>query len=254
MKLEQGDAFEVRNAQWLRERLPHYEPVWSAFIGHDGAGWPCDIPGLDRETERDRRRFYQAHYSLGRSLKKIGELAERVEKSSAEIPDYQSFEVENDRLFNYAAHLGHIRDMFKIIDEALDCGGALYDPMQEFYAQRSHVMHGPRLPAHISDGFLMIPKIGGSNEVFNEWTDKSTWKSVPVKSFVFLRDFVANTTDEVFKLVGQLHGKVFDAAKSKFKKTIIEPKEMVLSADSLSGLTFAPAISAFIPPSGKFRG
>ena len=64
MKLEQGDSFESRHANWIRQALPHYEHVWSAFIGHDGKGWPCPIIGLDPDAETDRKRFYQAHYSF----------------------------------------------------------------------------------------------------------------------------------------------------------------------------------------------
>ena len=103
------------------------------------------MPGLDKEAETDRQ-FYQAHYSFARNMRKIAEITQQFDASSGEIGSYESFEEEMERLFQYMSHVGQVRDMFKIIDEALDCHGRLYDPLQEFYAQRSHVIHGPRLP------------------------------------------------------------------------------------------------------------
>jgi hypothetical protein len=255
MKLEEGDAFEVLNAQWIRDSLPSYEPIWSAFIGNNGSGWPCDMRGLDGKAEVDRKRFYQAHYSFARSMRKIADLAAEFDKSNGLLPTYQCFENETDRLFQYASHVGHVRDMFKIIDDALGCHGHLHGPLQGFYSERSHVLHGPRLPVHIEHGFLKIPRIGGMNEVFGDWTSKATWDSIPKESFVFIRDFVAETTTRLNALVVDIHGKVFDAAMKRFGgNKIAEPKSKLDFSSNVSGLTFAPAISAFNPPSGVFRG
>ena len=74
MKLEQGDAFEVEYAHWLRERLPFYEKIWSAFIGHDGTGWPLQIKGLSAEKEQNRKKFYQAHYTFAIEAQQVDEL------------------------------------------------------------------------------------------------------------------------------------------------------------------------------------
>lgn len=255
MKLEDGDAFEVANAAWIRERLPSYELIWSTFIGHDGSGWPCDLPGLDDKAVNDRKRFFQAHYSFARSMRKLDEIAAEFDETDGHIRDYPSFDAEVERLFQYSAHLGHVRDMFIIMDEALRRHGALSTPLQEFYARRSHILHGPRLPVHAEDGFLKIPKIGGISEVFGEWTSKANWDSIPKTSFVFIRDFIAETTTCVNAIVIDIHGKVFDAAAARFGgNKIVEPKVKPDFASNVSGLTFAPAISAFNPPSGAFRG
>src|SRR5437868_2879813 len=166
MKLEQGDIFESTNADWLRRHLPHYEQIWAAFIGHDGTGWPCEMPGLDQAAQTARKRFYQAHYSFACTIRRLAKLSEELDHSLGVVSDYAAFEAESDRLFRYASYLGHVRDMFKIMEEALACHGKLYATLQDFYAQRSHLLHGPRLPVRIVDGFLMIPKVGGENKVF----------------------------------------------------------------------------------------
>ena len=98
MKLEQGDIFEFTNADWLRQHLPHYEQIWAAFIGHDGTGWPCGIPGLDPAAQTARKRFYQAHYSFAGTMHKLAKLSDQLDHTLGVVSDYAGFEVECDRL------------------------------------------------------------------------------------------------------------------------------------------------------------
>ena len=112
MKLEDGDMFEYINAHWIRDFLPSYEHICQAFIGHNGMGWPCPLPGLSEEKERDGMKFYQAHYSMARAAFKLHALSEAIEKSLGDVSDYQRFEQEQDRLITYA--IGNLRDMFKL--------------------------------------------------------------------------------------------------------------------------------------------
>lgn len=255
MQLEQGDIFEHLNANWIRENLPNYEPVWAAFIGHDGHGWPCAMLGLNEDAARDRRKFYQAHYSFARMMLKLRRVTEKMDRTLGAVTDYTAFEAEQDNLFSFVSYMGHVRDMFLIFDSTLSSENSFHAPLQEFYAHRSHVMHGPRLPVRIVDNLLMIPKIGGENMVFGEWDDKSTWDSMTENSFIYLRDFVLETSDRFFAIVNQQHGKVFDAANRRFEgRRILEPNFSCEQLPPLSGSTFAPAISAYAPPSGNFRG
>lgn len=258
MKLESGDAFEQRNAHWLRDNLPFYETIWAAFIGHKGNGWPCDMPGLTDDQELDRKKFYQAHYSFARMMPKIAHFSEEIDGSLGAVGDFDASEQAQDRLFCFMSQLGHVRDMFKLMEAALRPTGSLSSPLQDFYAQRSHVIHGPRLPARIVDGMLMIPKIGGENKLFTEWDDKATWDSVGANNFVFLRDFVADVAENFRKLVVVQHGKVFDGADKRFDgRRIVEPEMSISTLPPTPGSVFSPAISAYqafdSPPSGQFR-
>lgn len=207
------------------------------------------MAGLDQNAEADRKMFYQAHYSFARSMFKLHRINENLEQTLGAVSDYDSFESAQDTLFTYCSYIGHVRDMFKIIEESLSFVGQFYSTLQEFYAQRSHVIHGPRIPARIEDGLLQIPAIGGENLVFGEWANKSTWDSVPPDKFGFMQEFVADTTNAFTRIVNELHGKVFDAADRRFGgKRIEEAVFKSATLASLSGSTFAPAISGYQPP------
>lgn len=215
MKLEQGDSFESKNAGWIRTELPHYECVWSAFIGHDGTGKPCTIPGMQAEDERARQLFAQAHYTMAMAMKKVGAIAERLCSNHAEVVDLASFEAHEEDFFLVLAYVGRVRDMFKIMGEALR-EITLQAPLQDYYAQRSHLLHGPRLPHRVQDGLLMIPKIGGENKLFTEWDNRSTWDSIPTENFIFLSDAALDLQRSFFQKVNEVHGRLFDAASRRF--------------------------------------
>jgi len=146
MKLEEGDAFESEYADWIRERLPSYEPIWSAFIGHDGRGWPLPIDGLNQQEERNRKKFYQAHYTFAVQVHQLDKLIRSIDAKAGTVGKLSEFLAEQQGLTQVVTLTGQIRDMFKIIDEALLMEGALCGPLQDFYAMRSHVLHGPRMP------------------------------------------------------------------------------------------------------------
>jgi hypothetical protein len=246
MKLESGDAFEQKHTAWIRQYLPHYETVWAAFIGHDGAGAPCKIPGLDHEAEEDRKRFYQAHYSFARSMRRVDTISEALNRTLGAINSYDEFEEEIDRLSDYFNAIGNVRDMFKLITEALKPEDDLHAPLQDFYAKRSHIIHAPRLPAKVEEGLLKIPKTGGQNLQIGEWDNRSAWDSIPCENFVFIRDFLCDSTSEFKLLVNEAHGKVFNAADRRFSGgRITEPEAPTICTPIRFGDSFSPAISAF---------
>lgn len=259
MKLEQGDKFEQRNAAWLRENLPCYEKVWAAFIGHNGCGWPCEMQGLDQDKEADRKRFYQAHYSFALQVPKIARFANELDQSLGAANDYESLDQTHDQLFFFMSRLGHVRDMFKLMEEALKCTTSLSKPLQDFYAKRSHMIHGPRLPIRMNDGMVMIPKIGGDKKLFTEWGNRATWDSFSSGDFIYLRDFVSDLAEEFLQLVNKQHGKVFDSADRRFDgRRIVPPEKQVPPLRAKSGNVSSPAISSCevgeSPPSGTFQG
>lgn len=246
MKLESGDAFERKHADWIRRELPYYEKVWSAFIGHDGTGRPCEIQGLDEETENDRKRFYQAHYSFARSMRKVDSIAEELNRTLGSTASYDEFEEQMDLLTDLFLWIGHARDMFKLISESLESENDLHAPLQDFYAQRSHIIHAPRLPAKLEGDLLKVPKTGGTNLQIGEWDNRSTWDEIPDENYVFLRDFVCDSSAAFKKLVNDAHGKVFNAADRRFSGKRISPLTPPANNYTIrSGDLFCPAISAF---------
>jgi hypothetical protein len=249
MKLEHGDAFEVEYADWPRGRLPYYEPIWSTFIGHDGTGWPLPMKGLPAEKEQNRKRFYQAHYTFAVEAQQVDEITESVNARQGEVSNLQAFLGEQRCLILLVSSLGRIRDMFKIIDEALNMGGSLYEPMQGFYSLRSIVLHGPRLPVQIADKLLLIPKIATGQGSFGEWEDKGVWDDVT--KFDYFADFCLRTRDELFKLIAGLHPKVYSAAMSYLDgHQVAEDKPPKTSLGSIFSGLDSGNVSAYCPPSG----
>lgn len=246
MKLDSGDAFERKHAEWIRRELPFYEEVWSAFIGHDGIGRPCVIQGLDEETEKERKQFYQAHYSFARSMRKMDTIAAELNQTLGSTTSYDEFEDQMDLLTELFLWIGHVRDMFKLISESLKSKDDLHAPLQDFYAKRSHIIHAPSLPAKLDGDLLKVPKTGGSNLQIGEWDNHSTWDSIPDENYVFLRDFACDSTSAFKSLVNDTHGKVFNAADRRFAgKRISPPPPPAKDHTIRSGDLFFPAISAF---------
>jgi hypothetical protein len=255
MKLEQGDAFEITYAAWIREHLPHYEPIWAAFIGHNGNGQPLPMNGLAESQDVARKKFYQAHYTFATFAQELDTLLGQMDAGAGHVTTFEAFNREQQRLRQAVTLVGQIRDMFKIIDEALKMRGRLYEPMQDCYAMRSHILHGPRMPARCEDGFLMIPKIATQNAKIGEWDDKSVWDDFAASEFVSFADFCSSLRSEFFKLVGELHPKVFSAADAFFEgRRVQKPaKVQVFAQGSLSGLGVFPAVSAYFPPPSGVR-
>ncbi len=146
MKLEAGDAFEKENADWLREKLPTYEKLWSEFIGNDGTAHPLEIENLAEDLKSARRQFYQAHYSMALSARRFDSLLEELDELAAAEATVPGIQEQFELLFHLMAKLGHVRDMIAKMDTSLGMKGSAANRMQEFYDKRSHVMHGPQIP------------------------------------------------------------------------------------------------------------
>lgn len=253
MQLEYGDAFEKANASWIRQVLPHYEPLWSAYIGHNGKGWPQPIATLSIDESARRRKLYQAHYSAACGCYQFEQSLRDMEARLGEAKDIDSFMREHRHLYGMMTWVGYIRDMYKQMDEALSLGGAAYVPLQDFYALRSHIMHGPRMPIRIIDGLIQIPRIARQNKAAGDWDDKSYWDDFTNSDFVYLADFCSQTKNDLFALVRAMHAKVYSAACKLFGERQIELR-LVDGPTFISASTAMPAISAWNPPSGDANG
>lgn len=109
------------------------------------------------------------------------------------------------------------------------------------------------MPVRIIDGFIKIPKVAKQNKTAKEWDDKSYWDDFADAEFVFIADFCAETREDFFKLVREMHAKIYSSACEFFEgKRIQEPIVPQTSITSFSTIT--PAISAWTPPSGSKNG
>jgi len=251
MKLENGDQFEKENADWIRQNLPSYETLWKDFIGNDGTAHPLELRNLSAEGIPARRRFYQAHYSMAQSAKRIGDLLETIEGIILESKAEHSYDAQFDLLFNLLSRIGHVRDMVGKMDAALGMAGSAVNKLQVFYDLRSHVTHGPQVPFYVKSDIIHIPRIGGRNPEAAEWDDGKSWDEMKPESFVPLSTFCEVTVQDFFVLLVSIHEKIYSAAKEKYKGCELELAAQ-LPRSSSDGLRFGneslsttPSLSAY---------
>ena len=246
MTLEDGDQFEITHAQWLRETLPHYEGVWAAFIGHNRRGYPCAIAGLTEDEEADRARFFQAHYSFARALRKIADIGEQFGEGVAEVRCYKDLEDTMDILERLIVQVGRVKDMVELMNVALRPVDNFHEPLRDLYSVRSHVIHAPLMPTRIEEGLLKIPRIGRHNPETGEWTNLTNWDQIPDENFILVADFISELVQETFKKALEAHGKIFPAADNHFRNLrITPPNEQPSMSWPAGGSVTAPCISAF---------
>lgn len=217
MNLENGDQFERENAHWIRQYLPTYETVWREFIGNDGTVHPLELKGLSQEKISARRRFYQAHYSMAQSAKKIVDIVASLEYVILKAKAEHSCQEQFDLLFCLLSRVGHVRDMINKMDVALGMGGKAVNPLKKFYDMRSHLTHGPQMPFRIDNGIIQIPMIGGINSTESEWDDDKAWEQMKPESFTSLSTFCDETVKEFFEILTTIHQRIYSAAKIQYK-------------------------------------
>jgi hypothetical protein len=243
LKLEQGDAFEHRNADWIRTTLPSYELVWAAFIGRTQSGQvnPLKMPGLTPALERSREEFYQAHYSFARKLLLLTKLSKEIVDSIGEVRTYEQFEDAEDHLFRYGSYLGFIFDMFNRMDTALKPLGTICEDLRSFYNQRHHIIHTPQIPHKIDgDGVLKIPRIASEKGADGQWHKSSVWSDIREGHFVCLAEFVEKTTISFLDVVKKCHARVFNAADRRF-----EGRRVVYDESEPSSGSICDSLSSF---------
>lgn len=224
MKLEDGDSFESNKAEWIRTHLPTYEQIWSDYIGHDGRGKPLQFVGLAEERNSRRIRFAQAHYSFAVTAYQFWKACQRIESSDERIETIDAVLDHSDRLLALMALAGHVRDMFLAMDTALKMNGTGSNDLQEFYVQRSNVLHGPRLPMVVEDGvFLKIPVIASEDRRPNEWDSKAQWEQVDPTRMIYLVDFCRELREELFARICEIHPRIYAAAQREFGSPNLVP-------------------------------
>lgn len=239
MKLDQGDQFEQENAEWIRQNLPTYETLWSEFIGNDGTAHPLPLMNLSDTEKAARARFYQAHYSMAQSAKKLADTFQQLEEVIVHSRVDHGIEMQFDFLFNLMSRIGHIRDMVGKMDTALRMGSSAVEPLQEFYDMRSHVCHGPQMPFKVINEMIHIPKIGRRNPLVGEWDDDKQWDQMNPDEFVPLADFCQELVKGLFELLASIHQKIYAAACIKFRGCTLGSSSVQMPAIGTSSPSFS---------------
>ena len=175
MKLEFGDDIEISHLQWIREKLPTYEEIWSTFIGHNGKGQPLSIINLPESERENREKFYQAHYTLLHCFLQARDAVKRVDDMQAYVPEPNAYMAIQRELDTFLVNIGRARDMFKMMDSTLKLKGTVSKEFQDLYQKRCSVLHSTIPSQKIEDGILHLPDIAGNEKSDSLWHNESRW-------------------------------------------------------------------------------
>ena len=243
MTLEQGDAFEAEHRVWIRENLPHYETVWSEFIGHDGCGRPQPMLGLTAKQDSDRKKFYQSHYSLALSCFQIDATCKDVDLLIGTPDCVTKYLREISLLNSFVSHVGHVYDMIKDMAEALH-HDPIRAPFHRFFGFRSHALHAARIPLQRDQFGLKLPRISWSEKQKGEWNDDTPWEKVDWSQAVYLTDLCREVRSDLFNSIMEIHPLIRSKAHDYFQRTIEEPVQNSSSiTHAISAYTYFPQIS-----------
>jgi hypothetical protein len=227
--------------------------VWGTFIGNDGCNEQLNLERLSPEKDAQRKLFAQAHYSFALSAFRIDRIADSaLEEKFPVKPSLEEYLAGHETLFLFMAYIGHVRDMFGQMENSLAAPGELSPPFQDYYAQRSHVIHGPQIPMALDEISWLIPRIAGTNERPGDWGKNSSWNNVAAGRMQYAPAFIKDTRDGLFVLICSVHPKVFAAAKRFF-----ESHQMVWPDKSALGIAISAGCASFkisVPPSGLSTG
>ena len=252
--LEQGDKFENEHSSWIRSKLPIYELVWQKFIGHNQRGYPSIKLKGSEEIIKRHKHFYQSHYSFALAAYRLDSIASQADPINKGDDGEVDFLAEYERLFLVFAYVGHIHDMFEMMDTALKSKGSISSPFRDFYSKRSNILHGPRPPIKIDDTSVMIPKVSGRIDEQGEWSSKGTWDSVDTKNWTYLCDYIRDTVQELFPLIQSQHCEVQALASREFLEHIaVDQVEQPTNSICYSSSP-PPHSGSLQPPSGSMNG
>jgi hypothetical protein len=214
IRLENGDVVEAQYAGWIRERIPEYEELWARVIGHDGKGQPLGVnPGLSLAGFK-REAFFQAHYTVLITLLNLDKAARNYDKELPTIKDAEDYLKLHRDITSFMAHVGKIRDMFKIMDGALPQGPSTWKRFDDFYSQRNSVLHGPIPCITLDAGLPCLPQPASRVATNTEWSDKSYWKDLENYRFKAVSEFFPETVRDLLPLVRAALSEYLDYFKS----------------------------------------
>jgi hypothetical protein len=199
--LESGDWIERENAKWIRIHIPEYEEIWSRVVGHDGKGQPLPPNPNLAVSEFDRPAFYQAHYTVLITLLNLDALATGYDKDLPVVETPADYLHLQRDITDFMAHVGKIRDMFKIMDATMRTGPKVWKTFDDFYAQRNNVLHSAVPCIIIDSGLPQLPQPGSKEENVRDWTDSSYWDDWRNMRFKLVSEFFPQTVSELVALV-----------------------------------------------------
>ncbi len=250
---EHGDFLEKQATTLIRNDFPHYESVWSVYIGNKGNDTIATLPKYRDETKR--KHFAENSYTVLESFFLIHHILKSkiFEQSITKFDDYIEF---NKAFITFFALLGRIRDTAIKASENLGYDNTVFkESIRKFYEARSIVVHGKKVPLMFDElGLLKIPFLKTNIIPGNAWDDKhSLWGDVMEMRIEYAADKLTSFFDQLIHLINNeyatFHNLILQELKAiptsiKFEYNSIYNK-MPVNSFNASGVTGSEAIDVY---------
>lgn len=220
MKLEKGDYLEVNFKDTIRQLIPHYETIWSKYIGHDGKGKMINVNELSKDENTIREKFAEHFYTCMESIICMHYISDESTSTNKDNPN------EYLNLLNsfmaFQAHAGRVRDnSSKLLSLHFthDRVNELIHQLEDIYQQRNQVLHGKKLPVKIVDSLVLIASPMGKEDRPEKWNTDMNWSEFDETNFTFISEFLKTTVTDISNsynnLVGNLITPILEIVKEK---------------------------------------
>jgi len=234
MKLEKGDYLEFHNIDFIRQNLSWYEPIWGAYIGHDGKGSMIQVKGLSSADSSKRVNFSEYLYTCLESIICMNFISSKPLEVDLGKPE-EYLEMLN-QFMAFKAHAGRLHDNAeKLLYLFLPLGRteALMTRLNDIYQTRNTILHGKKMPYRIEESLVLIPEIQGEQESNSSWNSKMTWSEIKSEDLVFLTDYVSKTLLEICKTFNDILGNLREPVEDEIRKYSISIPDEVAASVSI---------------------
>ncbi len=207
---DHGDMLEREASSLIRNYFPHYERVWSVFVGNKGDDSMALLPNYPDENKR--RHFAENSYTVLESFFIIHHILESkiFEASTTTFDGLIDF---NKAFILFFALLGRIHDTAIKASDALRYNNKSFrESIKKFYEARSIVIHGKKVPLIFDDlGLLQVPYLKTTFVRGVAWDDKnSTWEQITEMKTEYAAEKLSNFFFELIQLVNNEYAVFYD--------------------------------------------
>ena len=207
-----GDVLERGSADFIRQRLPEYNRLWSRYIGNDGrAQLPFEdalSPNLQAKRKESAVFTYTALEAILCANEVVADIESRqlgAEKRKVSTSDYLW---ALNGLVLFYAQIGRVVDALKHLSK-LWHDNQLWKPLDEYYQQRNNVLHEASVPCRFEgNGLLLVVEPEGANPDERRWGAHRTWSDANNMVVSALPDLSARVFGTVVQLVNNAYGRL----------------------------------------------
>ncbi len=215
--LDHGDFLEKEATSLIRNHFPHYERIWSVYIGNRGNESIATLPNYP--DEQKRKHFAENSYTVLESFFMIHHILESkiFEQSVTIFDNYIEF---NKAFITVFALLGRIHDTAIKASDTLGYDNRNFkESIHKFYEARSIVIHGKKVPLLFDDlGFLQIPFLKTNIIDGIAWDDKHyLWNDVGNMNTEYAADKLNDFFFQLLSLVNNEYAIFYDLIQQELK-------------------------------------